>query len=104
MATTKKAEKIPVDDLRLGHSLFHADSGREVLRVSNDNPRWRSVLVIYDPDGKWAGGRTEPLTDALMASYGDMDLMLEYEEPEAWQLPGGPSWYEWTYGAKEPVS
>lgn len=96
-----RADEFSLDDLQLGHRFFHAESGREVLRVSNDNPRWRSVLVIYGPDGKWAGGRAEPLTDALMASYGDMDLMLEYDEPEPWQKPGGPSWYEFTYGAKE---
>lgn len=93
-----RADEFPLEDLQLGHRFFHADSGREVFRVRNDHPRWRAVLVIYNPDGTWAGGRYERLTAEFLASYGDMPLMLEYDDPEPWQLPDGPSWYEFTYG------
>lgn len=93
---------VKVDDLLMGHKFVHMDSGREVIRVMNDlnpeHPEWRSCTVFYGTDGKWTGGRYETLTEALLASYEAMPLVLEYDEPEAWQKPGGPSWYEFTYG------
>lgn len=78
----------PADSLLNGHSLHHEISGREIIRITIDLAPChaggkRPCTIFYGLDGKPTGGRSEHLTDDLIAAYAEaFPLVLEYNEPE----------------------
>jgi hypothetical protein len=77
----------PIDSLLKGHSFVHANSNKEIIRISVDYMEEhhaggkRSCTVYYDLDGKPTGGKSVLLTDDLVADYSAaFPLRLDFRE------------------------